>query len=53
MGDYFSSRTTKPFAPMKITVYHSKNDPLVVPIIIDGFRRAFDNGLRLKKEVLI
>jgi len=49
----FPQGTTKPFAPVRKGTAHiiQKNDPLVVPIVIDGFRRAFDkSGLRLKKR---
>ena len=49
----FPQGTTKPFAPIRKGTAHiiQKNDPVVVPIIIDGFRRAFDkSGLRLKKR---
>ena len=49
----FPQGTTKAFAPVRKGTAHiiQKNDPVVVPIIIDGFRRAFDkSGLRLKKR---
>lgn len=49
----FPQGTTKPFAPIrKGTAYMIKeNNPIVVPIVINGFRRAFDKkGLRFKKR---
>ncbi len=48
----FPQGTTSPYAPVrKGTGYLIKeNDPIVVPVVINGFRRAFDKkGLRLKK----
>ncbi len=49
----FPQGTTKPYAPVrKGTAYMIKeNNPIVVPIVINGFRRAFDKkGLRFKKR---
>lgn len=49
----FPQGTTKPFAPIrKGTAYMIKeNNPIVVPVVINGFRRAFDKkGLRFKKR---
>lgn len=49
----FPQGTTKPFAKgRKGTAHIIKNyKPIVVPIVIDGFRRAFDKkGLFLKKK---
>lgn len=49
----FPQGTTKPFAPgRKGTAHIIKNyQPIVVPIVIDGFRRAFDKkGIFLKKK---
>ncbi len=49
----FPQGTTTPFAPgRKGTAYLIKNQrPVVIPVIIDGFSRAFDKkGLRLKKR---
>jgi 1-acyl-sn-glycerol-3-phosphate acyltransferase len=49
----FPQGTTKPFAPVrKGTAYMIKeNNPIVVPVVINGFRRAFDKkGLRFKKR---
>lgn len=49
----FPQGTTSPYAPVrKGTGYLIKeNAPVVVPIVINGFRRAFDKkGLRFKKR---
>jgi 1-acyl-sn-glycerol-3-phosphate acyltransferase len=49
----FPQGTTKPKAPIrKGTSYIiKKNKPIVVPIVIDGFNKAFDKtGLRLNKK---
>lgn len=49
----FPQGTTKPFAPVrKGTAYLIRESrPIVVPIVINGFRRAFDKkGLRFKKR---
>lgn len=49
----FPQGTTKPFSPVrKGTAHIIKNfNPIVVPIVIDGFRRAFDKkGLYYKKR---
>ncbi len=49
----FPQGTTKPFAPgRKGTAYIiKKNRPIVVPVTINGFWRAFDKkGLRFKKK---
>ncbi len=49
----FPQGTTKPFAPGRKGVIRIINDtnPIVVPVVIDGFRRAFDKkGLRIKKR---
>jgi len=49
----FPQGTTSPYAPIrKGTAYLIKEtDPIVVPVIINGFRRAFDKkGLRFKKR---
>ncbi len=49
----FPQGTTKAYAPIrKGTGYLIKEaDPIVVPIVINGFRRAFDKkGLRFKKR---
>lgn len=49
----FPQGTTKPFAPGRRGTAHiiKKFKPLVIPITINGFRRAFDKkGLFLKKK---
>ena len=49
----FPQGTTKTFAPLrKGTGYLIKeNNPIVIPVVINGFRRAFDKkGLRFKKR---
>ncbi|MCA6361956.1 MAG: 1-acyl-sn-glycerol-3-phosphate acyltransferase [Bacteroidetes bacterium] len=49
----FPQGTTKVYAQGRRGVTHlvKKYEPVVVPIVIDGFRRAFDKkGLRLKKK---
>lgn len=49
----FPQGTTTPFKPIrKGTAYIIKRyKPIVVPIVIDGFRRSFDKkGLRIKKK---
>lgn len=52
----FPQGTTKSFKPVrKGTAHIIKNHrPIVVPIVIDGFRRSFDKkGLRLKKKGIL
>ena len=49
----FPQGTTKPFNPIRKGTAHiiKKFKPIVVPIVIDGFRRAFDKkGLMIKKR---
>ena len=49
----FPQGTTKPFAPGRRGTAHIIKDtqPIVVPVVLDGFRRAFDKkGLYLKKR---
>jgi 1-acyl-sn-glycerol-3-phosphate acyltransferase len=49
----FPQGTTTPFAPGRRGTAHiiKQYKPVVVPVVIDGFRRAFDKkGLRLKKR---
>lgn len=49
----FPQGTTKPFKEGRKGTAHiiKKNQPIVVPVTIDGFRRAFDKrGLVLKKK---
>jgi len=52
----FPQGTTKPWKPIRRgTAYIiKKNKPVVVPIVIDGFRRSFDKkGLRIKKRGIL
>ena len=52
----FPQGTTKPFKPVrKGTAYIIKHyKPIVVPIVIDGFRRSFDKkGLMIKKRGIL
>ncbi|TVZ23490.1 hypothetical protein JM84_2416 [Dokdonia sp. Hel_I_63] len=52
----FPQGTTKPWKPIrKGTAHIIKNyKPIVVPIVIDGFRRSFDKkGLRIKKRGIL
>ncbi len=49
----FPQGTTKPFVKGRRGTVHivKKFEPIVVPIVLDGFRRAFDKkGIRLKKR---
>ena len=49
----FPQGTTKSFKPVRTGSAHiiKQHRPIVVPIVIDGFRRSFDKkGLRLKKK---
>jgi 1-acyl-sn-glycerol-3-phosphate acyltransferase len=49
----FPQGTTTPFKPIRKGTAHiiRKYQPIVVPIVIDGFRRSFDKkGLRIKKK---
>jgi 1-acyl-sn-glycerol-3-phosphate acyltransferase len=49
----FPQGTTKPFVKGRKGTAHiiKKNKPLVVPVVIDGFRRSFDKkGLLIKKK---
>ena len=52
----FPQGTTRPFKPVrKGTVHIIKNyKPIVIPIVIDGFRRSFDKkGLMIKKKGIL
>ncbi len=52
----FPQGTTKPWNPIRRGTAHiiKKNRPVVVPIVIDGFRRSFDKkGLRIKKRGIL
>ncbi|MDG1527871.1 MAG: lysophospholipid acyltransferase family protein [Polaribacter sp.] len=49
----FPQGTTTPFKPIRRGTAHiiKKHKPIVVPIVIDGFRRSFDKkGLAIKKR---
>lgn len=49
----FPQGTTKPFKPIRKGTAHiiKQHKPIVIPIVIDGFRRSFDKkGLRIKKR---
>ena len=49
----FPQGTTVPYQKGRKGIAHiiKKYDPIIVPIVIDGFRRAFDKkGLRMKKR---
>jgi len=49
----FPQGTTSPYAPIRKGTGHLvlTNQPIVIPIVINGFRRAFDKkGLRFKKR---
>lgn len=52
----FPQGTTKSFKPVRKGTAHiiKQHKPLVVPIVIDGFRRSFDKkGLRIKKKNIL
>src|SRR6056300_544271 len=52
----FPQGTTKPFKPVRKGTAHiiKKYKPIVVPIVIDGFRRSFDKkGLMIKKKGIL
>lgn len=52
----FPQGTTKPFKPIRKGTAHiiKQYKPIVVPIVIDGFRRSFDKkGLRIKKRNIL
>lgn len=52
----FPQGTTKPFKPIRKGTAHiiKQHKPIVVPIVIDGFRRSFDKkGLRMKKKGIL
>ncbi|MEA5427054.1 lysophospholipid acyltransferase family protein [Arcicella lustrica] len=49
----FPQGTTTPYAPLRKGTAHliKTHNPIVVPVVINGFRRAFDKkGLRFKKR---
>ncbi len=52
----FPQGTTTPFRPIRKGTAHiiKRYKPIVVPIVIDGFRRSFDKkGLRIKKKNIL
>lgn len=52
----FPQGTTKPWKPIRRGTAHiiKKNKPIVVPIVIDGFRRSFDKkGIRIRKKGIL
>jgi 1-acyl-sn-glycerol-3-phosphate acyltransferase len=52
----FPQGTTKSFKPVRKGTAHiiKQHKPIVVPIVIDGFRRSFDKkGLRMKKKDIL
>jgi 1-acyl-sn-glycerol-3-phosphate acyltransferase len=52
----FPQGTTRSFKPVRKGTAHiiKQHKPLVVPIVIDGFRRSFDRkGLRIKKKGIL
>ena len=52
----FPQGTTKPWKPIRrgTAFIIKENRPIVVPIVIDGFRRSFDKkGLRTKKKGIL
>ena len=52
----FPQGTTTPFRPLRKGTAHiiKKYKPIVVPIVIDGFRRSFDKkGLMIKKKGIL
>lgn len=52
----FPQGTTTPWKPLRKGTSHiiKKYKPIVVPVVIDGFRRSFDKkGLRVKKKGIL
>jgi 1-acyl-sn-glycerol-3-phosphate acyltransferase len=52
----FPQGTTKPFKPIRKGTAHiiKKYQPIVIPIVIDGFRRSFDKkGILIKKKGIL
>jgi 1-acyl-sn-glycerol-3-phosphate acyltransferase len=52
----FPQGTTAPFKPIRKGTAHiiKKYKPIVIPIVIDGFRRSFDKkGIRIKKRNIL
>lgn len=52
----FPQGTTRPWKPIRKGTAHiiKKYEPIVVPVVIDGFRRSFDRkGIRIKKRNIL
>ena len=52
----FPQGTTTPFKPIRRGTAHliKKYKPIVIPIVIDGFRRSFDKkGIRIRKKNIL
>jgi len=52
----FPQGTTKPWKPIRKGTAHiiKHYQPIVIPVVIDGFRRSFDRkGLRIKKKGIL
>ena len=52
----FPQGTTTPWKPLRKGTAHiiKKYKPIVVPVVVDGFRRSFDKkGLRIKKKGIL
>ena len=52
----FPQGTTTPWKPIRKGTAHiiKKYEPIVIPIVIDGFRRSFDKkGIRIKKKGIL
>lgn len=52
----FPQGTTRPWKPIRRGTAHiiKENRPIVVPIVIDGFRRSFDRkGIRIRKKGIL
>ena len=52
----FPQGTTTPFKPIRKGTAHiiKQYKPVVIPIVIDGFRRSFDKkGIRIKKRGIL
>ena len=53
---FVNQGTTTPFKPIRKGTAHiiKKYKPIVIPIVIDGFRRSFDKkGIRIKKRNIL
>jgi 1-acyl-sn-glycerol-3-phosphate acyltransferase len=52
----FPQGTTQPFRPVRKGTAHiiKRYQPIIIPIVIDGFRRSFDKkGLMIKKRGIL